>query len=99
VRGGGWQLAGRAARRFIVDGGAEVPDRRDMAARTTYARRCVDAGGGDVRRRGAAQAEGEPRSRNRAFPVGAAAVSPVIASRCEATRAARRRSVRACREH
>jgi hypothetical protein len=29
-------------------------------------------------------------------PVGAVAVSPVVASRCEATRAARRRSVRAC---
>jgi hypothetical protein len=31
-------------------------------------------------------------------PVGAAAVSLVVVSRCEATRAARRRSVRACRE-
>jgi hypothetical protein len=31
-------------------------------------------------------------------PVGAAVVSPVVASRCEATRAARRRSVCACRE-
>jgi hypothetical protein len=31
-------------------------------------------------------------------PVGAVVVSPVVASRCEATRAARRRSVRACRE-
>jgi hypothetical protein len=31
-------------------------------------------------------------------PVGAVAVSPVVASCCEATRAARRRSVRACRE-
>jgi hypothetical protein len=31
-------------------------------------------------------------------PVGAAAISPVVALRCEATRTARRRSVRACRE-
>jgi hypothetical protein len=31
-------------------------------------------------------------------PVGAVAVSPVVASRCEATRASRRCSVRACRE-
>jgi hypothetical protein len=32
------------------------------------------------------------------FPVGAVAVMLVIASHCEATRAARRRSARACRE-
>jgi hypothetical protein len=31
-------------------------------------------------------------------PVGAIAVSPVIASRCEATSVARQRSIRACRE-
>jgi hypothetical protein len=31
-------------------------------------------------------------------PIGAVAVSPVVASRCEATRVARRCSVRACRE-
>jgi hypothetical protein len=37
-----------------------------MAARTAPARHHVGVGGGGVRRRGAAQAEGEPRSGNRA---------------------------------
>jgi hypothetical protein len=36
--------------------------------RTGPARRRVGVGGGDVRRRGAAQTDGELRSRNRAFP-------------------------------
>jgi hypothetical protein len=98
VRGGEWQLAGRAVGRLVGGGGAGVPDRRGMAARTTSACRRVGVGGGDVRGCGAAQDEGEPRSGNRAFPVGAAAVSLVITPRSEASCVAHRRSVRACRE-
>jgi hypothetical protein len=64
VRGGGWQLAGRAVVGLVVGGGARVPDRRDMATRTAPARRHVGVGGGGVCRCGAAQAEGEPWSGN-----------------------------------
>jgi hypothetical protein len=68
VRGGRWQFAGVAVGRLIVGGGAGVPNRWSMADRTGPARRCVGVGGGDVRRCGAAQADGVPQSRNRALP-------------------------------
>jgi hypothetical protein len=84
--------------RLVIGGGAGIPDGRDMAARANPAHHLVGVGGGDVRRRGAAQTDGEAWPRDRALPVGAAAVSPVVASRCEATRAARRRSVLARHE-
>jgi hypothetical protein len=44
VRGGGWQLAGRAVGRLVVGGGAGVPDRRGVATRTGSARRRVGVG-------------------------------------------------------
>jgi hypothetical protein len=68
VRGGGRQLAGGDVGRLVVGGGARVPDRRSMADRTGPARRRVGVGGGDVCHRGAAQTDGEPRSRNRGSP-------------------------------
>jgi hypothetical protein len=67
-----------------------------MAAGTALARHRVNAGG--MHHCGVAQAEGGPRPGNRAPPVGAVAVSLAITSRYEATRAARRCSVHACRE-
>jgi hypothetical protein len=98
VRGGEWQLAGRAVGRLVGGEGAGVPDRWGMEARTTPARRRVGVGRGDVRRRGTAQTEGGPWSGNRVFPLGAVVVSLVIASRCAVTRVACHCSVRACRE-
>jgi hypothetical protein len=68
VRGGGWQLAGGAVRRLVVGGSARVPDRWDVADRTSPARRRVGVGGGDVRHRGATQTDGEAWPRNREFP-------------------------------
>jgi hypothetical protein len=66
VRSGGWQLAGGAVVR--LDGGGEVPSRRDAAAGMALARCHISASRRGVRHRGAAQAEGEPRSRNRTPP-------------------------------
>jgi hypothetical protein len=63
VRSGGWQLADRALGRLVAGGGAGVPGGRDMAARANPARRRVGVGGGDVRRRSAAQTVGEARCR------------------------------------
>jgi hypothetical protein len=59
-----WQNRGTTRHRRSTG----IPDRRNMADWVSPARRRVDVGGGDVCRRGAAQAEGEPRSRNRALP-------------------------------
>jgi hypothetical protein len=59
--------------------------------------RRVYVGGGDVRRRSAAQIDGKRGPETERSPAGAAVVSPVITSHCEAMRAACRRSVRACR--
>jgi hypothetical protein len=67
-RSRGWQLAGRAVGRLVIGGSAGVPNGRNMAARANLARRRVDVGGGDVRRRSAAQTEGESRPQDRAFP-------------------------------
>jgi hypothetical protein len=84
VRSGGWQLAGGAVVR--LDGGGEVPSRRDAAAGMALARCHISASRRGVRHRGAAQAEGEPRSRNRTPPppAGAVAVSSGIALRGDA---------------
>jgi hypothetical protein len=82
--------------RLVVGGGGGVPSRWDAAAGTALARYRVDAG--SVRYCGAVQAEGEARPGNRTPPAGVVVVSLAITSRCEATRAARQRSVRACRE-
>jgi hypothetical protein len=60
ARGGDEPLA---VRQLVVGGGAGVPDRRGMAARTGLARRRV-GGGGNVLRRGATQTNGESRSQN-----------------------------------
>jgi hypothetical protein len=68
VRGGGWQLTGGAVGRLVVGGGARVPDGRNVAARANPASRRVGVGEGDVRRRGAAQTDGEARPRDRTFP-------------------------------
>jgi hypothetical protein len=59
VRGGRWQLAGGAVRRLVIGRSAGVPDRWNMADRTSPVRRRVSVGRGDVRRRGAAQTDGE----------------------------------------
>jgi hypothetical protein len=96
LRSGGRQLTGGAVVRLVVGGGGGVPSRWDAAAGTALAHHCLNAGG--MRHCGATQAEGEPRPGNRTPPVGAVAVSLAIASCCEVTRAARRRSVHACRE-
>jgi hypothetical protein len=40
-----WQLAGGVVVGLVVGGGGKVPGRRDMAARTSPARRHVGAGG------------------------------------------------------
>jgi hypothetical protein len=72
-----------------------------VAAGTALARRHIGASGRGVRHCGTTQAVREPRPRNRTPPpppVGVVAVSLAIASCCEATRAARRRSICACRE-
>jgi hypothetical protein len=82
-------------RRLVVGRGAGIPDGRNMTtwhrryqvlAEVTYAvvalRRSMGKRGPDTE----------------CSPVRAAAVSPVVESRCEATCAARRCSVRACRE-
>jgi hypothetical protein len=97
VRSGGWQLAGRAVGRLVASGSTGVPGGRNMATRANPARRRVGVGGGDVRRRGTAPMGNRGPETERS-PVGAAFVSPVGASRCEATRAACRCSARACRE-
>jgi hypothetical protein len=68
VRGGGWQLAGGAVRRLVVGGSARVPNRWNMADRMSPTHRRVGVGGGEVRRRGAAQTDGEAWPRNRALP-------------------------------
>jgi hypothetical protein len=68
VRGGGWQIAGGAVGRLVVGGSPGIPDGRNMAARANPARRRVGVGGGDVRRRGAAQTDGEAWPRDRALP-------------------------------
>jgi hypothetical protein len=62
VRSGGWQLAGGALGRLVTGGGAGVPGGRDTAARANPTRCRVGVGGGDVRRRSAAQTDGEARS-------------------------------------
>jgi hypothetical protein len=98
VRGGGWQLAGGA-----WDDSLSAKPLGFLTAETWRI-------GGALRAAALVFAEAtyavvaprRPRG-NRGLetersPVGAAVVSSVSAWRCEATRAARRRSVRACRE-
>jgi hypothetical protein len=62
VQSGGWQLAGGAVGRFVVGRSAGIPSGRNTVARANPMRRRVSVGGGDVRRRSAAQAKGESRS-------------------------------------
>jgi hypothetical protein len=69
-----------------------------MVARANPACRRDGVGGGDIRHRSAAQTDGKRGHETEHSPAGAAVVSSVSASRCEATRAACRRFVRACRE-
>jgi hypothetical protein len=61
-------------------------------------RRHVGAGGRGVCHRGVAHPMGNHGSGIAFSPVGAVAVSLMVVSCCEVTRAARRRSIRACRE-
>jgi hypothetical protein len=68
VRGGGWQLSGGAVGRLVGGGSAGIPDGQNMAARANPARHRVGVGGGDVRRRGAAQTDGEAWPQDRALP-------------------------------
>jgi hypothetical protein len=51
-----------AVGRLVVGGSAGVPGGRNMATRANPARRRVGVGGGDVRRRSAAQTDKESRS-------------------------------------
>jgi hypothetical protein len=98
VRNGGWQLAGGAVVGLVVGGGGKVPGRRDVAART--APRAATSVLADEAYAIAAlrMPRGNCGSRTARSPTGAVAISPVVTSRCEATRAARRCSIRACRE-
>jgi hypothetical protein len=98
VRSGGWQLAGGAVVGLVVGGGGEVSSRQEVGGGMSFAHRHVRAGGRSVRHRGVAHAMGELRFGNRTHPAGAVAISPVVASHCEATHAARRHSIRACAE-
>jgi hypothetical protein len=75
-----------------------ISDGRGMAAWANPARRHVGVGGGDECCCSTVQAEGGRGPETERSPAVAAVVSPVSASRCEAARAARRRSVRACSE-
>jgi hypothetical protein len=47
--------------RLVTGGGAGIPGGRDMAAKANPAHRRIGVGGGDVRRRSAAQTDGEAR--------------------------------------
>jgi hypothetical protein len=98
MRSGGRQLVGGALGRLVAGGGARVPSDRDMAAGVSPARCRVGVGGGDVRRRAPCRPMGKRGPETEHSPAGATVVSPEGALCCEATRAACRRSDRACRE-
>jgi hypothetical protein len=83
---------------LVVGGGDEVPNRQEVVAGKVLVRRHVSASGrayavAVLRIPWGNRGSGATRS-----SMGVVAVSPVGASRCEATRAARRRSICAWRE-
>jgi hypothetical protein len=88
----------RSRGRIRVGGGDEVPGRRKVVAKKVLVRRHIGAGGRGIRHRSVAHAVGDCGSGTACSPVGAAVVASVGASRCEVTRAARHRSILACRE-
>jgi hypothetical protein len=93
TRGGGRQLASGAVVGLVVGGGNEVPDRQKVVAGKVLVRRpsvLADEAYSVAALRIPWGNRGSGIARS---PVGAAAVSLAGASRCEATRAARRRSI------
>jgi hypothetical protein len=68
VRSGGWQIADGAVGRLVVGGSTGIPGSWSMAARANPTRRHVGVGRGDVRRRSAAQTDGDAWPRDRALP-------------------------------
>jgi hypothetical protein len=99
MRSGRWQLVGEAVVGLVVGGGDKVPGRQEVVAEKVFVRAATLVLADEAYAIAALRMPwGDRGSETARSPVGVVAFSLTDVSRCEATCAARRRSIRACRE-